>query len=110
FYQERFANEEIMHPDTAIEIGIRRLLGGQLNVAADRAATDLFGAAVCRFHNARSTPGHHSESQPRNCRAHFSSQLVMRIVGLNARRAEHGHAWTDEVERAKSAQKIAHHA
>jgi hypothetical protein len=33
----------------------------------------------------------------------------MRIAGLNSRRAKDGHAWTDKMKRAKSAQKIAHH-
>ena len=74
-----------MHPHTAIEISICRLFRRELNIATDGATTDLFGAAVCRFHDSRSAAGHDSEPQPRNSGAHFSSQLVMRIVALDAR-------------------------
>src|SRR6266478_4146154 len=108
-YQERFADEEIVHPHTAIEIGVRWLLRRELNGAADRAATNFFGAAVRGFHDTRSPAGDDSEPEPRNRRAHFSSQLVIRIVALNARRSKHSHTWTDEVKRAKSAQEITHH-
>src|SRR5438876_580652 len=98
-----------MHPHAAVEVGVCCLFGRQLNVAADGAATGLFGAAVGRFHDPGAASGHDCESKPRNGRTHFSSEFVMRIVALNARRAENGYAWTDEVKRAKSAQKIAHH-
>src|SRR5205814_8577444 len=99
-----------MHPDAAVEVGVGRLLERQFDVAANRAPTDVFRAAVRCFHDARAAAGHHSKPEPRNGRAHFSSQLVMRIVVLNAGGAENGHARTDEVEGAKSAQEIAHHS
>ncbi len=99
-----------MHPHAAIEVSVCRLLGRQLDGASDGAATDFFGAAVRRFHDAGAAAGHDREPEPCNGRAHFSSQLVMRIVAFNSRRAENGYARADEVERAKSAQKIAHHS
>src|SRR6266496_415487 len=34
----------------------------------------------------------------------------MRIVAFDSGRAEDGHAWTDEMKGAKSAQEIAHHS
>jgi hypothetical protein len=86
------------------------LLERQLNVAADGAATNFFGAAVCRFHDARTAAGHDSEPEPRNGRAHFSGKLVMRIVAVNSRRAENGYTGTNEVEDTKTAQEVAHHS
>src|SRR5438477_12598995 len=71
-----------MHPHAAVEIRVRRLLGRQLDVAANRAATDLFRAAVGRFHDAGSAAGHDGETQPRNCRAHLPREFVMWIVTL----------------------------
>src|SRR5437762_10282764 len=97
-----------MHPDAAIEISVCGLLGCQLNVAADGAATGLFGAAVRRFHDPGAAAGHDSESELRDGRAHFPSELAIRIIAFNPSRAENGHTWTDEVQDAKSAQKIAH--
>src|SRR6266542_4870060 len=108
--QQRLAREEIMHPHAAIEINICRLLGGQLNRASDRAATGLLSAEVCRFHDSRAAASNYSEAKLRHCSAHFSSQLVMWIVRLDPGGAEDGHAWTDEMKRAKSAQEIAHHS
>src|SRR5206468_10342140 len=72
------------------------------------AATGLFSAAVCRFHDPGPTAGHDGEPEPRNRSAHFPSQLVIRIVALDPGRAEDGHTWPDEVQGAKSTQEIAH--
>ena len=102
-------DEKLMHSHAAVEIGVRRLLEGQLNITANGAATDFFGATVCRFHNAGPAPGHDCESESRNRRAHFSSELVMRIVAFDSGRAENGHTRADEVKGAKPAQEIAHH-
>ena len=99
-----------MHPHTAIEVSVCRLLGRQLDRAADRAATGLFRTAVCGFHDAGATASHDREPEPRNGRAHSSRQLVMRIIVLDAGRAKDRHTRTDEVKGTKSAQEIAHHA
>ncbi len=106
--QQRLADEKIMQPDAEIEIGVGRLFEWQLDIASDRAAANLFCAAVCRFHNPWTSAGHHSETEPRNGGAHFSSQLVMWIVRPDAGRAKDRHAGSNEMQRAKSAQKIAH--
>src|SRR6476660_3474616 len=79
FYQQRFADEKIMQPDTTIEIHVGSLLEWQLDVASNRAATDLFCAAVGRFHNARAAASHYREAEPGNRRTHFQGQFVMRI-------------------------------
>src|SRR5205823_9354232 len=79
-----------MHPHAAIKIGVCRLLERQLDITADRAATDFFRAAVGRFHNARPAAGHNRETEPGNGCARFSGELIIRIVALNAGRAENG--------------------
>src|SRR5215475_3672749 len=61
--QERFAGEEIMHPYAAVEIGVGRLLGGQLDRAPDRPASCFLGTAVCRLHDARAAASYDSESE-----------------------------------------------
>ena len=99
-----------MHSDAAVEVGVRRLLERQLDIAANGPATDLFGAAVRRFHDAGSAAGHDSETQPRNRFAHLSREFVMWIVDLDAGRAKHGDAWSNKVQDAKTAKKIAHHS
>src|SRR5690349_3919934 len=99
-----------MHPDAAVEVGVGRLLERQFDVAANRAPTDVFRAAVRCFHGSGSTAGHDSKPEPRNSPAHFASQFVMRIVALNAGGAENRYARADEVQDAKSAQEIAHHS
>src|SRR6266436_4030044 len=66
FHQQRFADEKIMQPDAVIEVSVGNLLEWQLNIAADRAATDFFCAAVGRFHDAGPAASHHSESESRN--------------------------------------------
>jgi len=85
FHQQRFSDEKIMQPYTTIEIHVGYLLEWQLDVASNRAATDLFCAAVGRFHNARAAASHHCEAEPRNRRAHFPRQFVMRIVRFDPR-------------------------
>src|SRR4051812_6773490 len=108
FHQQRFSDEKIMQPYTTIEIHIGYLLEWQLDVASNRAATDVFCAAVRRFHNARAAASHDGEAKARNRRAHFPRQFVMRIVRCDSCRAEDGYARTNEMESTISAQKIAH--
>src|SRR5258708_7758621 len=108
FYQQRFANEKIMQPYTTIEIHVGCLLEWQLDVASNRAASDLFCAAIGRLHDARAATGHHREAKPGNRRAHLQGQVVMRIVRFDSRRAEDGYTSTNEMKSAISAQEIAH--
>src|SRR5258707_7226642 len=53
FYQQRFANEKIMQPDTTIEIPVGCLLEWQLDVASNPAASDFPWPAVCCLPNVR---------------------------------------------------------
>src|SRR6266700_1757898 len=99
-----------MHPHALIQIGVCRLLGRKLDIAANRATTDLFRATVGCFHDAGPAASHDSEPEPGNGCAHFSSELVIRVVTLNPGRAKDGHTRTDKVESAKSAQEITHHS
>src|SRR5262249_30831115 len=110
FYQQRFSNKKIMKPDAAIEICVGHLLEWQLDVASNRAAADFFRTAVRRLHNARAAAGHNREAEPGNSRTHFSGQFVMRIVGFDSRRTKDGYTGTNEMQRAKSPQEVAHHS
>src|SRR2546429_3933347 len=75
FYQQRFANEKVMQPDTTIEIHVGYLLEWQLDVASDRAAADLFCAGIGRLHNAWAAAGHYREAEPCNRRAPSSGPV-----------------------------------
>src|SRR5437879_2689617 len=99
-----------MHSDAAVEVAVRRLLERQLDIAANRATTDLFRAAVRRFHDAGTATGHDGEPQARNRRAHLSREFVMWTIDLDAGRAKDSHAWPNKMQNAKPAQKIAHHS
>src|ERR1700745_3674982 len=85
FYQQRFANEKIMQPDTTIEIHVGYLLEWQLDGASNCPAPDLFCAAVGRLHNTWAAAGHYREAEPCNRRAHLPGQFVMRIVRFDSR-------------------------
>jgi hypothetical protein len=54
----------------------------------------------------RSAARHNGESELRNGGAHFAGQLVTRVAFFHPCRPENGHAWTDEMEDAKSAEEI----
>src|SRR5207247_10619326 len=95
-----------MHPDAAIEIRVGSLLERKLDVAANGATSDFFCAAVCRFHDAGTATSHDCEPESRDGRAHFSSQLVMPIVGFDAGRADNSCACSYEMECSKAEQKI----
>src|SRR5215831_11192796 len=110
FNQQCLADVKIMQSDAAIEVRICRLLRRELYRAPNGTATNFFRAAVRRFHNSRTTAGNNGKPEARNGCAHFPGQLIMRIVAPNPRRAKHSYTWTDEMERTKSAQKIAHHS
>ena len=99
-----------MQSDTAIEIRVGYLLERQLDIAANRATANFFRPAIRRFHYAWTTASHHCESEPGYRRAHFSGQLVMRIVRLDAGRPKDRYARSHKMKRAKSAQEIAHHS
>src|SRR4030095_12982331 len=97
-----------MQPDTTIEIHIGYLLEWQLDVASNRAAADLFCAAVGRLHDARATTRHHGESEPGNRGAHLQGPFVIRLCVFDSRRAEDSYARANEMKSAIPAQEIAH--
>src|SRR5262245_22421046 len=89
-----------------IEIGVGFLLLRQNDVAADRASAGVFRATVRRFHDSRATSGHHGEAGL----CEFSADLPSNaVIGMNfgkARRTENRHAWTGEMQGAKTAQEL----
>src|SRR5207249_4221856 len=98
FYQQRFAHEKVMKLDAAIEKRVWLLLELELDVAADRAAVDIFRPAIGCFHDSRSATSHDGESELRDARAHFTGQVITGMTFFNSRRTKDGHTWPNEVE------------
>ena len=73
-------------------------------------ATHVFGAAVRCFHNSGTAAGHDREAELRDGCAHLSGQLVIRAVALDSRGTENRHTRADEMQHAKTTNKITHHA
>ena len=100
--QHDLANEEVAEGDPAVEIAIRLLLGRQLDVAADRAATRLARPAIGGLHDARPAAGHHREAGAHELSSDLAAELVVGMVLPEARRAEDGDARTHEVKDAEA--------
>src|SRR5262245_10471480 len=97
-----------MQPDTTIEIAVGILFEWQLDVASDRAAADLFCAAVGCLHDTRAASGHYGESKPGDRCAHLQGQFVVGILRSDSGGTKDGDARTNEMKSAISAEKIAH--
>jgi hypothetical protein len=106
FHQQSLADEEVVHRHATVEVVVRLLLEGKLDVAADRAAARLLCAAIGRFHDARPASRHHREAQPCNRRAHLPREVIVRIVFASPGRTEHRHARPHEVQHTETAQEI----
>ena len=100
----------MLHRHPAVEVGIVRLLKGQLDVAAHTATAHILRAAVCRLHDARAAARHHREAHFGKRRAHLARQLVVAVIFIKARAAKHRRARPHEMQRAETAQKVADHA
>src|SRR5204862_709783 len=61
-HEHRLAHKEVAKVDGPLYPLIRALLEGQLDVAADRQPATLFGAAIGRFHDTRTTAGDDREA------------------------------------------------
>ena len=91
-YQHDLADEEVTDVDPLIEVGVGVLLHREHDVAAHRAAADILGTAISRFHETGSTPGHDGESQFGNFSGQLSRQSIIGAGLGETRRAEHCHA------------------
>src|SRR4029453_1891530 len=109
-HQHHLAHVEMPERDPTIEVRIRLLLLGQLDVAADGAPARLAGAAIRRFHDPGPAAGHHREPGARQPRAELAAEIVVRMISLEAGGAEHGDARADEVQRAEAAHELAEDA
>jgi hypothetical protein len=89
-----------------VEVGIRHLLPGELDVAADAAPVAPAGAAVGGLHDAGAAAGHHREAGAGEALAQPFGQLVVAVVLVEARRAEHGDAGAEAAQRAKALQEL----
>ncbi len=108
--QQHLAHEEVVAGDEAIEVRVRRLLERQLDVAADRSAAGVARAAIGGLHQARAAAGHHGEAERAHAAADFARDLVERMRLAESRRSEDRDARPDEVQRAESADEVAHRA
>jgi hypothetical protein len=82
----------------------------QLDIAIDRASSYLLGAAVGGLHDPGAAARHHREAGARQLPPHLTAERIVRVVFLEARRAEDRHARTDEVKGAEAAHKFDHDA
>ena len=87
-----------------VDVGIERLLVGELDVASNRGRAHVVRAAVGGLHDARPAAGHDGESGAAQAPAHFAGHLVIPVVLLEAGRAEDGDARPHEVQAAAGPQ------
>ena len=90
--EHRLPHEEVAEVHERIDVRVRALLEGQLDVAADRAAAAEPRALVRRLHDARAAPVMIAKPASASRRAASCAALVLRVVGARARRAEDRHA------------------
>ena len=105
-HEHQLPHEEVLERDVDVEVRVELLLLGQHDVAADRAAAGLPCAAVGGLHDPRASAGHDGEPEPREPRAGFPGERIVRMVGAEARRSEDRHARAHEVERAEPADEL----
>src|SRR5260221_12202706 len=89
-----------------MELRVRLLRQRQLDVASDRAAAGLAGAAVGRLHDPGPAAGHHGETGPGQAGTDLAGQGVVRMILPEAGRAEDGDARADEVQGPEAAQEF----
>ena len=102
FDEHRLPHEEVAEVDERIDVRIGALLERQLDVAADRAAAAELRALVRRFHDARAGAGDDREAGLGEQSRDFLRGLILRIVGMRARRAEDRHALVDRARGCRS--------
>src|SRR6266850_3432699 len=107
FDQHDFPDKEVAKSNPAVEITIGLLLFRKFNIAADRASSGLFRAAVCRFHDSRTAAGHHGKAGSGQSGAALTRHLIIGMAFAKTGRAEYRHTGTDEMKRAKTAHKLA---
>src|SRR5215471_3887436 len=89
------------HP--LIEIWIRLLFYWQLDIAADRATADIFGASIGCFHYSRPATRHHGKTRFGELHPAFPRNLIIGMALGEARGAKDRHARSGKMKRAKTA-------
>lgn len=102
-----FPHEEVTEFDEGIEVGVGLLFVGQLDVATDGVAADVFCAAIGGFHEAGPAASHDSEAFAGDGLADAAAEVVVGVVLGESGGAEDGDAGADEVEFAESADEFA---
>src|SRR5204862_6400178 len=108
--EQHLADEKLLALGPAIEVAVGRLFHRQPDVAADRAAARILGAAVHRFHQARSAPGHHREAEFGEAAADLAADFVVGMTRRAARRSEHGHTRAGALQCTEAANQVAERA
>src|ERR1019366_5009369 len=85
-----------------IEVGVRLLLAGELDVRAHRVPAGLLRAAVGRLHEPGPSAGHHGEARLGEPPADLPCEVVIGVPLAEARGPEHRHAGADEVQLAEA--------
>src|SRR5256885_14772011 len=80
--EHRLPHEEVAEVDERIDVRIRSLLEGQLDVAADRAAAAELRAPIRRFHYAGARARDDRESFEREQSPDFLRGRVLRILRM----------------------------
>src|SRR5665647_935519 len=86
--EHRFPNEEVSEVHERVDVGVRALLEGQLDVAADRTTPTFLRALVRRLHDARSRPGDDGEAGEGEQARRLLGREILWVVRRGARRAE----------------------
>src|SRR5258705_214966 len=82
------------------------LLERQFNITADRHSATFISAAVCSFHNARTSARHCRESYIGNSFAEFSCFFIVDMIFFKPCRTKYSNAWTNEMKISKSFYKL----
>jgi hypothetical protein len=93
-----------------IDIGIRALLEGKLDVAADRPASPEPRSLVAGFHDAGAGAGDDVESRHGQQARCLHCRVVMGIVGTDSRRTENRDRFLDRGQRVEPVDELAHDA
>jgi hypothetical protein len=104
--EHHLANEEMLHLDELVQVRVRFLLLGEVDVAAYAQAAGLLGAPIRRLHDARAAAGHDRIAGVGERRAQVTGHAVVLMALVEAGGAEHGDAGLLEVEAFEAPQEL----
>jgi hypothetical protein len=87
--EHQLPGEEVVELDAQVDVGIDRLLVGQLDVEADRERAGVLGAAVDGLHRSGTASGDHREAGLADRATHLAGEVVLGCIGRRAGGTEH---------------------